>query len=216
MNFIHGLQSTGGTPKIREHIFDILDILNIRHNRGVFTAKAFVHIISSKLQTGRSAELRVLFESLQDALSGKVRSPRSTAYLHAHVLSLVKEIGGDELSLAFYKPISSALITPEDGDDSTQVVRDRRAGNRTSIERVVDATVMMSILFIAYMLRYINTHEADHVPPRFAFDLPPLLENPDEQIHLPTIRIPDREPDQGIRQTIFGFSRFMNSHGASV
>jgi len=145
MKLLYALQSTGGSPEIRKHLFDVLDLLGIRHKRGVFTAKAFAYTVGRCLKTSKSPELHLLFDSLEDVMG----APRLTEYLHSHVLSLLNEIGGDG-------PISSALITP------VVISRDRRDRRRSDVDvDVIVLLFMVGILTVVFGATSYNAYRRE-------------------------------------------------------
>ena len=87
------LKATGGTPEIRRQIYQLLDRLGVQHDHGVLTARAVFYIIEASLEKDLTPEVGTLFESLQDILSGKVKSPRSMEHLLRESLSLMLDVG---------------------------------------------------------------------------------------------------------------------------
>lgn len=112
LDLFRALKATGGTPEIRRQIYQLLDRLGVQHDHGVLTARAVFHIIEASLEKDLTPEVGTLFESLQDILSGKVKSPRSMEHLLRESLSLMLDVGvptpSGVTSVAGPVPVSTA------------------------------------------------------------------------------------------------------------
>ena len=93
LDVFRALKATGGTPEIRRQIYQLLDKLGVQHDHGVFTARAVFYIIEASLERDLTPEVGTLFESLQDILSGKVKSPQSMEHLLRESKSLMQDVG---------------------------------------------------------------------------------------------------------------------------